>query len=101
MGGVKDQGKKNTKLHFVKVLNDLRTMQPNRFETVYLRENKKERLFCIGSYLINFYFLQGEILERNMFVHLLDPNISIFCKCCFFYRLLFALQWCLTCLILI
>lgn len=49
--------------------------------------NKKERLFCIGSNLINFYFLQGEILERNMFVHLLDPNISIFCKCCFFLSL--------------
>ena len=68
-------------------------MQPNRFETVYLRENKKERLFCIGSNLINFYFLQGEILERNMFVHLLDPNISIFCKCCVFFLIVYYLHY--------
>lgn len=40
---------KNTKLHFVKGAYDLRTMQPNRFETVYLRKEQKERLFVLGK----------------------------------------------------
>lgn len=76
---MKKNERKNTKLHFVKVLTTLElcNLVGLKLFTWERKEKKKERLYLME---VTFFLFQWEILERNMFVQLLEPNISIFCK---------------------
>lgn len=78
---LKNYKERKNKVTFRKGAYDIRTMQPSWFETVYLREREKKYPDFLknGSNMFNFVF-QREILERNMFLQLLEPNISTFCK---------------------
>lgn len=95
------------KVTFCKGAYNVRTMQPSWFETVYLQEKEKKKqqkdFFINGSNLFKKKkktFFSERYLKGICLSSYWSQTFLYFVKK-IFNRLLFALQWCLTCLILI